>query len=410
MTVSERVTCCVAGGGPAGAVVGLLLARAGVQTLVLEKHADFLRDFRGDTIHPSTLALLDELGLGEQLARLPLRHSETVSVVADDGEFTVADFRRLPGQHVLAFLPQWDFLDLLFDEARALPGFELRMRAEVTELLRRDDRVTGVRYRDAEGNEREVSAVLVIGTDGRDSTVRTAADLRPRAYGAPMDVLWFRLSRHEQDPSNLLGRFSAGYLLVMIDRGEYWQVAYLVPKDGYGPLRRAGIETLRRSIAELAPFLADRVDELAGWDDVRLLRVQVDRLRRWSRSGVLCIGDAAHAMSPIGGVGINLAVQDAVAAARILAEPLRSGHLGRRHLARVQARRTVPTVLTQWGQRAIQRRFLAPLLSGRNGGRAPVMMRLLDRHERLRVIPAWLIGRGVLPEHAPRAPRLLTDP
>ena len=394
----EAVTCCIAGCGPAGAVLGLLLARAGVDVLVLEKHEDFLRDFRGDTIHPSTQDFLDELGLGEAFRRLPLREAETLSAVTDDGTFQFSDFRRGPGEHLLAFLPQWDFLDFLTAEAKKSPTFALRTRAEVVDVLCSNRRVTGVRYVDADEVAHQVAADLVVATDGRHSTVRREAGLRTVNYGAPMDVLWFRLPRSDDDPANLLGRFSSGVLLVMIDRGDYWQVAYLIPKGGYERTRADGLPALRRRIESLAPFFTGRTDNLRDWDDLKLLEVQVNRLRRWWRPGLLCIGDAAHAMSPVGGVGINLAIQDAVAAANVVATPLRDGRLHSWHLLRVQLRRMLPTVLTQTGQRIVQRRFLARVLAGRTSA-TPLLLRLADRFPWLQAIPAWAIGRGVLPEH-----------
>ena len=396
--MGEHVQCCVAGCGPAGAVLGLLLARADIHVLVLEKHADFLRDFRGDTIHPSTQELVDELGLGEAFAQLPLNRAETLSVVTDDGEFQLADFRRTPGGRPLVFLPQWDFLDFLVDEARRLPTFALRTQAEVVDVARTGSRVRGVRYVDAHGTTQHVTADLVVAADGRDSRVRRAVGMRPVGYGAPMDVLWFRLPRRDTDPDNPLGRFSTGVLLVMIDRASYWQVGFLIPKGGYGRVRAAGLADFRRRIESLAPFLDGRTASITSWDDVKLLSVQVNRLRRWWRPGLLCIGDAAHAMSPVGGVGINLAIQDAVATANLVAEPLRTGTLRPWHLARVQARRMLPTVVTQTIQRIIQRRFLARLLAGRTGG-TPAVLRVINRFPVLQALPAFAIGRGVLPEH-----------
>jgi 2-polyprenyl-6-methoxyphenol hydroxylase-like FAD-dependent oxidoreductase len=403
MATTIRTTCCIAGGGPAGVVLGYLLARAGVEVLVLEKHADFLRDFRGDTIHPSTAQLMDELGLGDQFAALPVRPSETISVVTDDGQYAVADFRRIPGHHTLSFLPQWDFLNFMTEQGRRHPGFQLRMQAEVVDLVRSDGRVAGVRVRDEHGDVSTVTADLVVAADGRDSDVRAAADLDLIAYGTPIDVLWFHISRKAGDPATAFGRLASGNLLVMIDRGNAWQVGYLIAKDGRDELRKHGLEAFRRRIGELAPFLGERTSEIAGWDDVKLLRVQINRLRRWWQPGLLCIGDAAHAMSPVGGVGINLAIQDAVAAARILAAPLREHRLSDAHLARVQRRRIVPTIVTQQGQRLIQDRLLTRVLSGQVSGRAPLALRALDRIPALRALPAWLIGHGVLPEHAPPA-------
>jgi 2-polyprenyl-6-methoxyphenol hydroxylase-like FAD-dependent oxidoreductase len=401
--MTTHITCCIAGGGPAGVVLGFLLARAGVDVQVLEKHADFLRDFRGDTIHPSTAQLMNELGLGEAFAALPLRHSETIGLVTDDGRYTLADFRRIPGRHSLGFLPQWDFLNFMTEQGQRYPGFDVHMRAEVVDLLRDGDRIRGVRFRDERGDLTDVHADLVVAADGRDSVVRAAAGLEVTAYGAPIDVLWFRVDRDPGDPDTAFGRLTSGALLVMIDRGDSWQIGYVIPKDGLDALRERGLDAFRSQIRELAPFLGGRTSQIRSWDDVKLLRVQIDRLRRWWRPGLLCIGDAAHAMSPVAGVGINLAVQDAVAAARILAAPLRGHCVSDVHLARVQRRRIVPTVVTQQAQRLIQDRLLARVIRGDISGRAPLALRALDRVPALRAVPAWLIGHGVLPEHAPPA-------
>ena len=410
------VTCCIAGCGPAGAMLGLLLARSGVDVLVLEKHGDFLRDFRGDTLHPSTLRLFDELGLADQLLRVPHQETEVLGVTTDAGDFTLADFRRLPGRYrFLAFMPQWDFLDFVVGQARRLPSFELRMEAEALGVLEEAGRVTGVTWRDRAGAVHQVRARLTVAADGRDSGLRRAAGLRPTEFGVPVDVLWFRIPRRPTDPQSF-GRLAAGHLLVLIDRGVYWQIAYLIPKAAADELHRAGLGRLRASVAELVPFLEDRVGELRSWEDVRTLRVQVDRLRRWFRPGLLCIGDAAHAMSPIGGVGINLAVHDAVATANLLARPLGNGTLSTWHLARVQLRRTLPTVLIQRGQRAIQDYFLSPLLAGRRPGQPPLALRALRRFPILQAVPARLIGLGVLTEHVrsptarPRVPARHTVP
>jgi 2-polyprenyl-6-methoxyphenol hydroxylase-like FAD-dependent oxidoreductase len=396
---ATQVTCCIAGCGPAGAVLGLLLARAGVDVLVLEKHADFLRDFRGDTLHPSTLQLFDELGLADQLLRVPHQEAQVIGVATDAGDFTLADFGRLPGRYrFLAFMPQWDFLDFVVGQARQLPSFELRMEAEALGVLEEADRVTGLTWRDRAGAVHRVRARLTVAADGRDSGLRRAAGLRPTEFGVPIDVLWFRLSRRPTDPQSF-GRLAAGHLLVLIDRGAYWQIAYVIPKAAADELQRAGLGRLRASVAELVPFLEDRVGELRSWEDVRTLRVQVDRLRRWFRPGLLCIGDAAHAMSPIGGVGINLAIHDAVAAANLLVRPLRDGTLSTRHLARVQLRRLLPTVVVQWGQRTIQDRFVSPLLASRVPAKGPLVLRALRRYPVLQGVPARLVGFGVLPEH-----------
>jgi 2-polyprenyl-6-methoxyphenol hydroxylase-like FAD-dependent oxidoreductase len=396
-----RTTCCIAGCGPAGAMLGLLLARAGVDVLVLEKHADFLRDFRGDTIHASTQQLLDELGLGEGLHQLPLRPTTRVRAVTDDGTFQLADFRRLPGRHrEIAMLPQWDFLEFLTDAASGSPHFRLERRAEVVEVLREGRAVTGVRYRDAGGSLHEVRADLVVAADGRESRVRQAAGLRVREFGVPIDVLWFRLPRRDSDvPAESFGRLASGRFLAVIDRGEYWQMAFVVPKGGAAAVRARGLDAFRADVAELLPVMVDRVDELASWDQVPVLTVRVNRLRRWWLPGLLCIGDAAHAMSPVGGVGINLALQDAVAAANRIAVPLREHRLRPRHLVSVQARRWPPTAVTQTLQRAVQRGFLGRVVAGQRGGTAPRPLRVIDRVPWLQGVTAYAVGVGLLPEH-----------
>jgi 2-polyprenyl-6-methoxyphenol hydroxylase-like FAD-dependent oxidoreductase len=388
----ERVDCVIAGCGPAGAGLGLLLARAGLRVTVVEKHGDFLRDFRGDTIHASTLTLLDELGLGDEFARLDQERIAEVRVAVGDREWSLADFRRIPGRHrEIALMPQWDFLDFVTRHAAGYPGFRLLMETEATGLTVEQGHVTGLTVSGG-----AIPATLTVAADGRSSTVRRAARLPVRAYDAPMDVLWFRLSRRESDLVRTAGRVAPGRLLIRIDRGDYWQVGYVIEKGGYQRLRAAGLAAFRSDLATLEPALADRVDELGSWSDVSVLEVRVDRLRRWHRPGLLCIGDAAHAMSPVGGVGINLAVQDAVAAANLLVRPLRTGTLSERDLARVQRRRALPAAVTQAGQRAIHRRIVAPLL---DGGAPPAPVRMLERFPALQAIPAYLLAIGIRPEH-----------
>jgi 2-polyprenyl-6-methoxyphenol hydroxylase-like FAD-dependent oxidoreductase len=407
----ERTTCCVAGGGPAGMVLGLLLARAGIEVTVLEKHADFLRDFRGDTVHASTLTLLDELGLAESFEKLPHRMVERVQVQLDQGVAPIGDFRRLPGPHKhIALVPQWDLLDMLADAATAEPEFRLRMNTEVTGLRRQGGRVTGVTYRTVDGKSGELAADLVVAADGRSSTVRAAAGLRPREFGVPMDVWWFRLPRFESDPAGLVGRFGARRGVVLIDRGDSFQCAFLIPKGMDSVLRAEGIESFHKQLAGMMPWLADRASTVTSWEDVKLLTVRLNRLRRWFGRGVLCIGDAAHAMSPVGGVGINLAVQDAVAAATILAEPLRHGTPSRWRLARVQARRWLPTAVIQAVQRLIHKALLGRALSGDMpligaSGPLPRPIRLLQRFPWLQAVPAYFVAIGVRPEHAPASAR-----
>ncbi len=394
-------TVCIAGGGPAGLVLGLLLARQGVPVTVLEKHADFLRDFRGDTVHPSTLTLLDELGLGSAVAALPgARRVRELAVTFDDGTFRVVDFGRLRGAHpYLVFVPQWDLLDLLATEAARYPSFRLIRSTAVSSVIRDDDgRVSGVVAGGPDGEVR-VSARLTVGCDGRSSDVRAALGLRPVDLGAPMDVVWFRLSRRPDDGEGLDMRVSAGGLILCIDRGDYYQCAYVIAKGGFEELRARGMPALRASVARRAPNLRDRVDELSTWDDIALLTVQVNRVRQWHVPGALLIGDAAHAMSPIGGVGINLAVQDAVAAARILGPRLADGSFTDRDLAAVQRRRLFPTRVTQGVQLMAQRRLVDPLLRTTGPVNAPGPLRIVDRIPALRGLPARLIGLGVRPEH-----------
>ncbi|ONI83292.1 hypothetical protein ALI22I_32630 [Saccharothrix sp. ALI-22-I] len=401
----ERTGVAVVGGGPAGMVAGLLLARAGVEVTVLEKHGDFLRDFRGDTVHASTLTLLDELGLGPSFADVPHQLVDRMQVLLDSGPQTMADLKRLPGPHKhIAFVPQWDFLDLLADAGKREPSFELRMNTEFTGLLKENGKVTGVRYRTAGGGTGELAADLVIAADGRHSLVREQAGLPVRKFGAPMDVWWFRVPRESGELSGATGRFGRGHGLVLINRGDYFQCAYLIRKGTDELLRSEGVAAFRRRMAELVPWLAERMEAVESLDDVKLLDVKLDRLGRWHRDGLLCIGDAAHAMSPIGGVGINLAVQDAVAAATIVAAPLRRGELSPKVLAKVRRRRWLPTAVTQAVQRRIQDSFLKPTLAGTSGvaqGKVPLPIRLLQRFPRLQVVPGYLVAIGLRPEHAP---------
>ena len=407
----DSTTCLVAGGGPAGMMLGLLLARAGVAVTVMEKHADFLRDFRGDTVHASTLRLLDELGLGERFAGLPHRMIDSVNATIQDTTVKV-DLTRLPGPHKhIALVPQWDFLELLATAAQEEPSFRLMRSTEVLGPLRSGGRVTGVRYRAADGTETQMRADLTVGCDGRSSTLRAATRLATRSFGAPMDVWWFRLPRHAGDPHGLNGIFRSGHGCALIDRGDYFQIAYLIRKGADASMRAEGIESLQRQVCELVPWLADRIDTLGSFDDVKLLDVQLDRLRRWYTDGLLFIGDAAHAMSPIGGVGINLAVADAVAAGRILADPLRRRSVTTRTLARVQARRWLPAAIIQRVQRTIQDRAIAVAI-GTDGGlrTAPRAVRLANRFPALGAVAAYGVAIGPLPEHAPAYARRSTQP
>lgn len=397
--------CCVVGGGPAGLVLGLILARAGVPTTVLEKHADFLRDFRGDTVHASTLTLLDELGLGERFADLPPSWVERLTVELDSGSYGVADLSRLPGPHKhIALVPQWDFLNVIADASRPEPGYELIMEAEVTDLLWEGSRVRGVAYR-RDGENYRLEADLVVGCDGRSSVIRERAGLKSRIFGVPMDVLWFRLPREVTDPAGIVGRVSASNLLIMIDRGDSFQIGFVIRKGSVATLHDQGVEAFRERLRALVPWLGDRVDQLHSFDEIKLLNVVLSRLPRWYREGLLCIGDAAHAMSPVGGVGINLAVQDAVAAARILAEPLQRGQLSVGSLRRVQRRRWAPTAITQTFQRVAHRFVVATTIAdGEVAERpttAPTPLRLLQRFPILQAIPGYFVAIGLRPEHAP---------
>ncbi|HXX48098.1 MAG TPA: FAD-dependent oxidoreductase [Myxococcota bacterium] len=386
--------CCIAGGGPAGLMLGLLLARAGVEVLVLEKHADFLRDFRGDTVHPSTMEILDQLGLLDDFLARPHQELREVSAVISGERLTLADFQHLPTRaKFIALMPQWDFLNFLAEHARKLPAFALALQREVVGLIEEGGRVVGLRALGPQG-PLEVRCDLVVGADGRGSAVRALAGLEVQDLGAPIDVLWMRISRREGDPQYGLGVLSRGRLLVMLDRGDYWQCAFVIRKDGFEALRAQGLAELRAELAELAPFLRERMAELASWDDVKLLTVRVDRLREWSRPGLLCIGDAAHAMSPVGGVGINLAIQDAVAAANALAGALGSGAPSPEALRSVQRRRELPTRVVQRVQVLIHENVIAPTLRGRATPRAPGIVRLVDRLPLLRRIPARLVGLG----------------
>lgn len=395
---SMKTSCCIAGGGPAGMMLGYLLARAGVEVVVLEKHADFLRDFRGDTVHPSTLEVMHELGVLEEFLKLP--HDEVRELGGQIGDEFVklADFSHLPTQcKFIALVPQWDFLDFLADHARLHPTFKLIMQAEVVDLLEDEGRVAGVRAETPDG-ELEVRADLTIGADGRGSIVRDKAGLEVQKFGAPMDVLWFRLSRKSSDGEQTLGRIKAGKMMVMLNRGGYWQCGYLIRKGEFDNIKARGIERFREDIVSVVPFLSDRMHELPDWEPIKLLTVRIDRLQKWYRPGLLCIGDAAHAMSPIGGVGINLAIQDAVATANILAERLSRDTVGLADLERVQLRRDFPTRITQSLQVFMQNNVIDRVL-GNLSFRAPWPLKLFNRWPFLRRIPARLVGIGFRPEH-----------
>lgn len=406
--MTERTNCVVIGGGPAGMVLGLLLARAGVEVSVLEKHGDFLRDFRGDTVHPSTLQLLDELGLGARFAKLRQSKLEMVAFAVDeDHSVVVADFRRLPVSHpYIAMVPQWDLLDLLAAAGAQEPSYTLRMRTEVTELIRESGRVHGVRYRTEDGRTGELRADLTVACDGRGSIARREAGLRPKEFPVPFDAWWFGLPRKPGDnPVALTPVAGRGRFMIVIPREDYLQLGYIAKKGTDPQLRARGIEHFRQDIAELLPWCADRVDELTSMDEVKHLDVRLNRLNRWHVDGLLCIGDAAHAMSPMGGVGINLAVQDAVAAATLLAEPLQRRTVTPANLARVRARRLLPTIVVQSLQRLMHRAFAVPILEGRRMGPPKPVQALMRCFPPASFVAAYLIGIGPRPEHAPEFAR-----
>ena len=396
----EEFDLCVAGGGPAGMMAGLLFARAGLRTVVLEKHTDFLRDFRGDTVHPSTLRIFSELGLLDRLLERPHDKVRDLRVFIGDRVVEVADFSGMdPRWAFIAMMPQWEFLDFVAEAARLYPCFTLRMGAEAIGLIEEGGRVAGVVCRE-EGTEKRIAARLVIASDGRASRLREAAGLPLRTLGAPMDVFWFRLPKEPGPRNESTGAVSGGRIMALIDRGDYWQCAYVFPKGQAEAIRVRGLAEFRADVARVAARVEPRVEAIAGWDDVKLLAVTLDRLERWHRPGLLVIGDAAHAMSPIGGVGINVAVQDAVAAANILAGPMARGEDPDPLLARVQRRRSLAVRVTQAFQNAAQKRIISPLLAARGPVRRPALpLRLLARFPILRRLPAALLGFGVRPEH-----------
>lgn len=401
-----KTRCCIVGGGPAGMMAGLLFARAGVDTVVIEKHEDFLRDFRGDTVHPSTMEALRDIGLLEPFLERPHERLETVCAEFEGNRYTLAEFRRLPvGSKFIAFMPQWHFLDFLADEAQKLPAFDLRMNWNAVDLIETEDGVAGVVADTPEGRV-HIEADLTIGADGRGSVVRDKAGLKVRDLGAPIDVLWFRVPRSGDSVSDTLLHAAGGNIVVTIDRGDYWQCAFIIPKGMYDKVVGRGIDRFRRDVLTAAGHLAPHIGAVTGWDDVKVLTVRVDRLEDWSRPGLVVIGDAAHAMSPIGGVGINLAIQDAVAAANLFAGPLRDGTLTDTMLGQLRRRRLGPTRVVQAVQLAIQSRLIEPILKERRGeSRAPLPLRIVNAVPWLRGWTARFLGLGLRREHV-RSPNM----
>jgi 2-polyprenyl-6-methoxyphenol hydroxylase-like FAD-dependent oxidoreductase len=391
--------CCVVGGGPAGMMLGFLLARAGVEVVVLEKHADFLRDFRGDTVHPSTLEVMYELGLLDEFLKQPHRKIDKLSMQIGDERIPLADLTHLPTHcKYIAMMPQWDFLNFLAAQGARYKTFDLRRKMEATDLIEEGGCIVGLRATTPDG-PLEIRADLVVGCDGRHSTVREKAGFKSEDYGAPMDVLWFRLPRVAGDASEVFGHIEAGSMMIMLDRGDYWQCAYVIPKGGIERVQAEGIEVFRKRVLDLSPFLGDRVAEIKSFDDVKLLSVAVDRLHQWWRPGLICIGDSAHAMSPIGGVGINMAVQDAVATANRLAAPLKAGTVSNDDLAAIQERRTLPVRFTQAVQLIIQKRLISRVLEGGQRPKPPLLFKLIALFPVLGRVPARLLAVGIRPEH-----------
>jgi 2-polyprenyl-6-methoxyphenol hydroxylase-like FAD-dependent oxidoreductase len=394
-----KTTCCVVGGGPAGIMLGYLLARTGIQVTVLEKHGDFLRDFRGDTVHPSTLQVLYELDLLDEFLRLPHQKVFSAGGIYGDFAFEGPDFRHVPAAcKFVALMPQWEFLNFLSGKARRFHSFDLRMEHQVVDLMRAGDHVLGVIARGPDQTTVEISADLVVGCDGRHSVTRAASELPLIKSGVPIDVLWFRISRRNADPENVLGSINYGKVLILINRGDYYQGGMIVPKGSFDEVKRCGLDSFRQGLVKLAPFLSSRTGELQQWDQVKLLTVQINRLQQWYRPGLLCIGDAAHAMSPAGGVGINLAIQDAVAAANLLTHPLQQGRVPEEALASVQRRREFPTVVTQAAQVMIHKGF-DRVFANSGPSKAPWQLRAAVRIPGIHRALGYAVGMGVRPEH-----------
>ncbi len=407
MTEAITAQCCIAGGGPAGIMLAYLLARAGIAVVVLEKHADFLRDFRGDTLHPSTLEVMHELGLLDALLQKPHDEVSHLAGIFGDTEIPIADFSHLPTRcKFVALMPQWDFLSFVADEGRKRPGFTLKMSTEAIGLIQESGSIVGVKARGPDG-DLEIRAPLTVAADGRHSALRAAAGFAVQDFGVPIDVLWLRISRQESDRSYPFGRVTAGHLFVMLDRGSYWQVAVVIEKGAFAAKQQAGLAAFRAELSDALPFLGVRVDEIQSWDQVKLLTVTVDRLKQWSKPGFLAIGDCAHAMSPIGGVGINLAIQDAIAAANILAAPLKHGGVSPATLEQVQKRRQWPAAATQSAQVFLHKHGLEPILRSKGPIHPPFALMLFRWFPVLRRILARLVGIGVRPEHVRTSPALL---
>ena len=399
-----RTSCCIVGGGPAGMMLGYLLARQGVPVTLLEKHADFFRDFRGDTVHPSTLEVLYELGLLEDFLKLPHQELTSVGVIFGGLPFRVANFQHLATHgKFIALMPQWDFLNFLSERARKFPSFDLRMQHEAVGLIRDSGRIVGVEARTPEGLV-EIRADLVTGCDGRHAMTTEAAGLDVQEFGVPIDVLWFRISRKSGDPDQVLGNVNYGKMLILINRGDYFQGGLIIRKGSFDDIQQDGLEVFRRLIRRIAPYLGDRVNELEDWDQIKLLTVQINRLRKWHRPGLLCIGDAAHAMSPAGGVGINLAIQDAVAAANLLSEPLREGRVTEALLARVQQRREFPVRVTQQVQVLAHRGF-ERVFQSEGPMSPPWQLKVVAHVPGLQRVMGHLVGVGIRPEHVDGAAR-----
>jgi 2-polyprenyl-6-methoxyphenol hydroxylase-like FAD-dependent oxidoreductase len=395
-----NTTCCIAGGGPAGMMTGLLLARAGIEVVVLEKHADFFRDFRGDTIHPSTFQLMHELGMLEDFLKIPHQEVKQLGAMFNGKYLQLADFSGLrTAKKVIGLMPQWDFLNFLAEKAKRYSNFNLMVESEFIDLIRENGKIKGVVTK-TPGGEVKIFAKLVIGADGRHSDVREKAGLKVITTGVPIDVLWFRLSKQENDPVQSLGQFNHGRLMVMLERKDYWQCGYVIPKGDLEQIRQRGLASFRSEISSIVSFFENRVQELDDWEKIKLLSVAIDHLENWSMDGLLCIGDAAHAMSPVGGVGINLAVQDAVAAANILCEPLIEGkEMNAELLSKVQKRRKFPTLMTQRLQTGVQKAVISRRAEEKKSAKPPLLMTWLNKSRWLRGIPARVIGIGIRPEH-----------